>query len=88
MDLNDKFIDRAKEVVVNYYNEQHSYAKITNDNVFIVWFCKTLQNWKALVGTTIPEGKYYEVTYNGDKHEAYLDIYQKLSNICVSDFEW
>lgn len=88
MSLNNNFIDRAKEVVVNYYNEQHSYTKIANDDVFIVWFCKTLQNWKVLVGTTIPEGKYYEVTHNGDKHETYLDVYQKLDNICISDFEW
>ncbi len=91
MSLNNNFTDKAKEIVVNYYNEQHSYAKITNDNVFIVWFCKTLQNWKALVGITILVGKCYEyceVTYNGDKHEAYLDVYQKLDNIRISDFEW
>lgn len=88
MSLNDNFINRAKEVVVNYYNEQHSYAKITNNDVFIVWFCKTLQNWKALVGTTIPEGKYYEVTYNRDKHETYLDVYKKWENVCIPDFEW
>ncbi len=91
MSLNNNFIDKAKEIVVNYYNEQHSYnshTKITNDNVFIVWFCKTLQNWKALVGVTILAGKcyeYYEVTYNGDKHETYLDVYQKVDNIRIPD---
>lgn len=49
--------------------------------VYIVWFSKTLQNWKALVSTTLPDQMYYEVTYNGDKNETYLDAYKKLENI-------
>lgn len=54
--------------------------------MFIVWFSKTLQNWKALVGTgCIPAGEYpgdyVEVTYNGDKKEAYVDVYCKNANI-------
>lgn len=91
MNLNDSFMNKAKDIVVNYFNEKNDVTnktRLTKDDVFIVWFCKTLQNWKALVGTTIPEGKYYEVTHNGDKHETYLDVYQKLDNICISDFEW
>lgn len=55
------------------------------DNVFIVWFCKTLQNWKALVSTTIPDGMYYEVTYNGDKKEVYLDAYKKFENRKITE---
>jgi hypothetical protein len=39
-----------------------------------------LQNNKALLSTTVPDGRYYEITYNGDKHEAYLDTYVKESN--------
>lgn len=84
MNLSGSFINKAKEVVVNYYNKQH-YTKITKDNVFIVWFCKTLQNWKALVSTTISDGMYYEVTYNGDEHETYLDVYKKWENVCIPD---
>lgn len=55
------------------------------DNVFVVWFCKTLQNWKALVSTTIPDGMYYEVTYNGDKKEVYLDAYKKFENRKITE---
>lgn len=55
-------------------------VQITLDDVYIVWFCKTLQNWKALVSTTLPDGMYYEVTYNGDKKEIYLDAYKKFEN--------
>lgn len=53
--------------------------------VYTVWFCKTLQNWKALVGTTLPDGRYYEVTHDGDKGETYLDVYVKIYNRAVED---
>lgn len=73
----------AKEIVLNYANkhiDKTDNAQITLDDVYIVWFCKTLQNWKALVSTTLPDGMYYEVTYNGDKKEVYLDAYKKFEN--------
>ena len=54
--------------------------KVTKDNIFIVWFSKTLQNFKALVSTTLSDGMYYELTYNGDKDELYLDTYKKWEN--------
>ena len=73
----------AKEIVLNYANkhiDKTDNVQITLDDVYIVWFCKTLQNWKALVSTTLPDGMYYEVTYNGDKEEVYLDAYKKFDN--------
>lgn len=73
----------AKEVVLNYTNkhiDKTDNVQITLDDVYIVWFCKTLQNWKALLSTTLPDGMYYEVTYNGDKKEIYLDAYKKFEN--------
>ena len=73
----------AKEVVLNYANkhvDKTDNVQITLDDVYIVWFCKTLQNWKALLSTTLPDGMYYEVTYNGDKKEVYLDAYEKFEN--------
>lgn len=85
---NDAMLKRAKELVVNYFNERVEVTdnkKITEDDVFVVWFCKTLQNWKALVSTTISDGMYYEVTHNGDKGETYIDAYKKWENVCVPD---
>lgn len=55
------------------------------EDVYVVWFCKTLQNWKALVSTTLPDGMYYEVTYNGDKKETYVDAYKKFDNVVFPD---
>lgn len=76
--------EKAKDLVVKYFNERHQ-SKITVDDVFIVWFCKTLQNWKAMVSTKIPDGMYYEVTYNGNFKETYIDAYKKWENVCVKD---
>lgn len=86
--MNDAMQKRAKELVVNYFNarvDKTDNRKITEDDVFIVWFCKTLQNWKALVSTTISDGMYYEVTHNGDKNETYLDAYKKWENVRIPD---
>lgn len=82
--------EKAKQIVIDYYNEHVEIAdnkKLTAEEVFIVWFSKTLQNWKALVSTTISDGMYYEVTHNGDKKETYLDAYKKWENVCVNDEE-
>ena len=81
-------IEKAKQIVVDYFNnhkDKTDRVYITKDEVFIVWFCKTLQNWKALVSTTIPDGMYYEITHNGDKGETYLDAYKKWENVCIPD---
>lgn len=73
----------AKEIVLNYVNkhlDKTDNVQVTLDDVYLVWFCKTLQNWKALVSTALPDGMYYEGTYNGDKKEVYLDAYKKFDN--------
>jgi len=53
--------------------------------VYVVWFSKTLQNWKALLSSTLPDGKYYEVTYDGNMSRTYLDVYVKVENVCIKD---
>ena len=82
---NDAFLKLCKETVVNYFNENADKTdnkRITEEDVFVVWSCKTLQNNKALLSTTVCDGMYYELTYNGDKSELYFDAYKKWQNIC------
>ena len=54
-------------------------------STFIVWKAKILQNWKWLISSTIPDGMYYELTYNGDKDEYYLDAYKKFENKVIRE---
>lgn len=53
--------------------------------VYIVWKCKVLQNWKYMLSSTLYDGMYYEVTYNGNKKEWYVDAYKKFENIVIQD---
>ena len=78
---NDQMLKMAKAAVVAWYNEHNAPSKIGIEDVYIVWFCKTLQNWKALAGTHHSDGMYYEVTYDGDKDCAYVDAYKKWQNV-------
>lgn len=84
----ESFTDKAKRIVMDHYNVQ-ALANGTNIlqpyDIYVVWFSKTLQNWKALVSTDMHDGLYYEVTHNGDKKETYLDVYQKVSNTLIPD---
>ena len=67
-------MNKAKKLVKDYYNshvDATDNVVLTENDVYIVWFSKTLQNWKALVSTNVSDGMYYEVTYNGDSKETY-----------------
>ncbi len=83
---NDKFLALCKRIVVDYFNNRSDKTEkktITENDVFVVWSCKTLQNNKALVSTTVSDGMYYEITHNGDKNETYVDAYKKWQNFVV-----
>lgn len=83
----EDFISKCKQLVFEYawvrmdrtYLKQSSSFKL--DDVYVVWSVKVLQNSKALLSTNVPDGMYYEITYNGDKGEIYLDAYKKFENI-------
>ena len=82
--------EECKQLVVDYYNKKVDVTdkkKITKNDVYVVWFCKTLQNHKALLSTTVSDGMYYEVTFNVDKDEYYLDAYKKWENVSISNKE-
>lgn len=74
---NDEFVANAKTIVadvLNYYEDQ----------IYVVWLSKVLQNNKALLSTTVEyDTSYVEVTYNGDKEEFYIDVYEKKYNQCI-----
>ena len=83
---NKEFEKLCIESVRDYANkhlDKTDGVQITDDDVYIVWQCKTLQNNKALVSTTLSDGMYYELTFNGNKNELYFDAYKKFENKCI-----
>ena len=80
---NEEFIKLAKDKVDHYTFDVLGYKQISIE-IFVVWQVKVLQNYKALLATDIEgDQHYYEVTYNGDKKELYLDVYDKQENKCL-----
>lgn len=83
-----EFLNIAKAKVAEYFNSNKdktdAEGNLTVNDVFVVWYCKTLQNHKALLSTPVSDGMYYEITYNGDKNELYFDAYKKWENICFN----
>lgn len=84
----NEFRKRAKKAVVEYWNAHrtlpHKFKEIKTSDVYIVWQVKAIQNSKALLGVKVKDdGLYFEVTWNGDSSELYLDVYRKQKHITV-----
>jgi hypothetical protein len=74
-------INEVKKYVIEHIDKTDDIPKF---DIFVVWSCKALQNNKALLSTTLTDGMYYELTYNGDKKELYLDAYKKFENKSIN----
>ena len=78
-------IERAKNIVRGWINDHLDKSDPAPEyEVFVVWQCKALQNWKFLLSTTLPDGMYYELTYNGDDGVWYFDAYKKFENKTIA----
>lgn len=76
--------NRALEIVRDYILKHLDKSdEIPDFDVYTVWKSKVLQNWKYLLSSTLSDGMYYELTYNGDKQEWYLDAYKKFENVVI-----
>lgn len=82
--MDNKAIGIVKDYILKHLDKSEPTPDFT---VFTVWKVKALQNWKFLISSTLPDGMYYEVTYNGDKQEWYLDVYKKFENRCIQEYQ-
>ena len=74
----------AKQLVIGYILKHLDKSDVpVKFNVYIVWSCYILDNYKFLLASTLHDDMYYEVTYNANKHEYYLDAYKKFENKCI-----
>lgn len=88
----DNFLSICKKKLVEWYNDAfdnmsvYIQERIDLSHVYVVWSCKTLQNYKALLSTAVHgDGIYVEFTYNGDKQELYMDVYHKIVNQKITE---
>jgi len=78
--------EKALQIVRDYIEEHLDKSDQKPEfEVYTVWKCKALQNWKYLLSSSLPDGMYYELTYNGDKKEWYLDAYKKFENVVITE---
>lgn len=80
--MDEKALSIVKDYILEHIDKTDT---IPPFEVFTVWKAKVLQNWKYLISSTLPDGMYYEMTYNGDKKEWYLDAYKKFENRCIPE---
>lgn len=76
------FVFMCKKEVIEHARHTAG-VNLTEDDVYVVWQCKALQNYKALLYTSMVDSLYYEVTYNGNKQEFYVSAYKKVDSFTV-----
>ena len=80
--MDNKAIKIVEDYIKEHLDKSDPHPKF---EVFTVWKSKVLQNWKYLLSSTLFDGMYYELTYNGDKKEWYLDAYKKFENRAIPE---
>jgi hypothetical protein len=69
----------AKNAVIRLTKEKYGF-EFDITQVQIVWFAHMLGNKKAILITIGPDNRIYEVTYNREDDEMYIDCYSKCYN--------
>lgn len=83
------FIAKAKDAVFRVANREICFVR--RDELYVVWFAFVRGNWKALISTSIPDGRIYEVSYKksigdvDDPESLIVDSYIKTHNIDATE---
>ena len=64
--MDNKALDIVRSYIMEHLDKSDEKPEF---DLYIVLKCKTLQNWKYMISSTLHDGVYYEVTFNGDKNE-------------------
>ena len=75
--MNKNVLEYARNYVLSHLDKSD---EVPEFDVYIVWQCYILGNAKWLISTTLPDGMYYELTWESKNKQAYLDAYKKFEN--------
>ena len=78
-----EFEKAAKNAVAKLLREEHG-VNIAMQDLQFVWFAHLLGYKKCTLYTPAMGRLYAEVTYNRDKDEMYVDLYEKDSNVRIT----
>ena len=81
----EDFQSVCKNRLVKTYNKMFSDVRINLDNVFIVWACKTLQNYKALASTTVDGDGEYELIVKWDPSNSHDNSHDGYTGDVILD---
>ncbi len=83
------FPEVARDITFNHIKARlektGTHVTFSKDEVYVVWFAFILGHWKALISTSLPDGRYYEVTRK-PTHEVFIDTYIKIVNTEYLDY--
>jgi hypothetical protein len=83
------FPQRAQVLVYNMVKDRleptDQHVLFGLDAVYVVSFSFVLNRWKAFVSTTLPDGMYYEVTYDSEKKQTYITSYKQWAHTTIPD---
>lgn len=85
----ETYVDNCKQAIIATINADGKDEDVFRISLHLVWFCKSLQNHKALFMSLSQRYRncYWEATYNGSKREYYVDEYRKVSNHVIATKE-
>lgn len=82
----EAFVAIAKAAVRDNYNasrdEAHAPA-VTDEDLFITWYTRILQNWQVIVTSPVARRLLWEVSFNNYRNEVYINVYQKINAVKV-----
>lgn len=81
-----EFEDAAKLLVMQKLIRDYGKNTTIND-IQMVWFAHVLGNKKAILIRDNPDDQFiFEVTYNANKQEFYIDAYDKIENVAIQEY--
>lgn len=78
----EDFIKNVKAIVLRLVQQQldpSDRMTVTIDNIYVVTYSFVMGEQKALISTTLSDGKYYECTYDKLNHVIYVTTYVRLT---------